>query len=110
MATDDIQQAVVYPTLFLGLSGFGDLDFAEAQGDAYNRWLADYCRHAPTRLFGIAAIVQTDLERAIRMADAREGARAASGVFLRPNPSIDGKFFCDPVLRSASGRRSRTST
>jgi predicted TIM-barrel fold metal-dependent hydrolase len=96
MATDDIQQAVVYPTLFLGLSGFQDPEFAEAQGDAYNRWLADYCRHAPTRLFGIASIVQTDIERAIRMAK-RAKELGLVGVFMRPNPSIGDKFFCDPV-------------
>jgi len=96
MATDSIQQAVVYPTLFLGLAGFADVEFAEAQAEAYNRWLADYCRHAPTRLFGVATIVQCDVERAIRMArQARE--LGLVGVFLRPNPSVDGKFFCDPA-------------
>lgn len=94
MAADEIQQAVVYPTLFLGLSGFPDLDFAEAQGDAYNRWLADYCNFAPTRLFGVATIVQTDLERAIRMAR-RARELGLVGVFMRPNPSQDGVFFCD---------------
>jgi uncharacterized protein len=95
MAADDIQQAVVYPTLFLGLSGFGDLDFAEAQGDAYNRWVADYCACEPTRLFGIAALVQTDLERAIRMAE-RAKELGHVGVFLRPNHNRDGVFLCDP--------------
>src|SRR5262245_53806133 len=94
MAADQIDQAVVYPTLFLGISGFRDRDFAEAQGEAYNRWLADFCRHAPTRLFGIATLVQTDVGRALRMAKtARE--LGLVGVFLRPNPSRDGVFFCD---------------
>ncbi len=96
MATDNIQQAVVYPTLFLGLAGYRDLDFVEAQANAYNRWLADYCHHAPKQLFGIATIVQTDLDRAIRMVkQARELGHV--GVFMRPNPSIDGKQLCDPV-------------
>ncbi|MBM4269502.1 MAG: amidohydrolase [Deltaproteobacteria bacterium] len=96
MATDDIQQAVVYPTMFLGISGFADLDFAEAQADAYNRWLGDYCRHAPRQLFGIATLVQTDVERAIRGAK-RAKEQGLVGVFLRPNPSVDGKHFCDPI-------------
>jgi uncharacterized protein len=96
MATDDIQQAVVYPTLFLGLAGFPDLDFAEAQADAYNRWVGDYCRHSPRRLFGIATIVQAEIERAVRGAKkARE--QGLVGVFLRPNPSVGGKHFCDPI-------------
>jgi predicted TIM-barrel fold metal-dependent hydrolase len=96
MATDSIQQAVVYPTLFLGLAGFDDLDFAEAQADAYNRWLADYCRHAPTRLFGIATIVQADIDRAIRQAK-RAKDLGLVGIFLRPNPSRPGEQFCDAV-------------
>jgi predicted TIM-barrel fold metal-dependent hydrolase len=96
MATDAIQQAVVYPTLFLGIAGFADLDFAEAQADAYNRWLADYCRHAPTRLFGIATIVQADVDRAIRQAK-RAKELGLVGVFLRPNPSRPGEQFCHSV-------------
>ncbi len=95
MATDDIEQAVVYPTLFLGISGFDDLDFAEAQGEAYNRWVADYCSHAPSQLFGIATMVQTDLDRAIRMAK-KAKELGLVGVFMRPNPTRDGIFFCDP--------------
>ncbi len=94
MAADQIDQAVVYPTLFLGISGFRDRDFAEAQGEAYNRWLADFCGHAPTRLFGIATLVQTELERALRMAKTGRELGLV-GVFLRPNPSRDGVFFCD---------------
>lgn len=94
MASDSIQQAVVYPTLFLGIAGFPDLDFAEAQADAYNRWLADYCRHAPTQLFGIATIVQTDIERAVRQARLAKDLGLV-GVFLRPNPSRSGEQFCD---------------
>jgi predicted TIM-barrel fold metal-dependent hydrolase len=73
MAQDDIEQAVVYPTQFLGISSRPDLDFAEAQARAYNHWVADYCSEAPTRLFGIAAAPQTDLERCIRIVeDARK--------------------------------------
>jgi predicted TIM-barrel fold metal-dependent hydrolase len=96
MATDDIEQAVVYPTMFLGLAGFPDEDFCEAQANAYNHWLHDYCSYAPDRLFGIAAIVQTDPARAVRMAR-RAKELGHVGIFLRPNPSSDGKFFCDQV-------------
>ena len=94
MAQDDIEQAVVYPTQFLGISSRPDLDFAEAQARAYNRWVADYCNESPTRLFGIAAAPQTDLERCIRIAlDARKLGHV--GVFLRPNPNQEGSWFCD---------------
>jgi predicted TIM-barrel fold metal-dependent hydrolase len=94
MAQDSIEQAVVYPTQFLGISSLPDLDFAEAQARAYNRWIADYCAAAPKRLFGIAAVPQTEVERAIRViSDARELGHV--GVFLRPNPSVEGRWFCD---------------
>ena len=94
MAQDDIEQAVVYPTQFLGISSRPDLDFAEAQARAYNQWVADYCNYAPTRLFGIAAAPQTDLDRCIRIVeDARKLGHV--GVFLRPNPNQEGQWFCD---------------
>lgn len=94
MAQDDIEQAVVYPTQFLGISSLKDLDFAEAQARAYNRWVADYCSESPTRLFGVAAAPQTETERTIRLV---EEARKLGhvGVFLRPNPSVEGRWFCD---------------
>jgi predicted TIM-barrel fold metal-dependent hydrolase len=96
MDSDDIAQAVVYPTLFLGISSLPDLEFAQAQAEAYNRWVADYCAYSPQRLFGIAAVPQTDVARAVRMMrQARE--LGLVGAFLRPNPSVDGTWFCDSL-------------
>ena len=66
------------------------------QADAYNDWLADYCAAAPTRLFAAGVVPQQDVERAVRVIRrARERGHVA--VFLRPNPSLDGKKFNDPV-------------
>src|SRR5512144_419228 len=96
VAIDDIQQSVVYPTLMLGLPGFADAEFAEAQASAYNHWVADYCGYAPTRLFGVAVVPQQDIERSVRVI--REAkALGLVGVFLRPNPTVDGKYFSDPM-------------
>ena len=96
MAVDDIEQAVVYPTQFLGISSLKDLDFAEAQARAYNHWIADFCNHDSSRLFGVAAVPQTEPKRAIRVV---EEARKLGhvGVFLRPNPNAEGEWFCDPA-------------
>jgi predicted TIM-barrel fold metal-dependent hydrolase len=96
MAADNIQRSVVYPTQFLGISSLKDLDFADAQAQAYNRWLAEYCSYAPERLFGIAAIPQTDIGRAVKMIEQVRDLGHV-GVFLRPNPSVDGTQFCDPM-------------
>jgi predicted TIM-barrel fold metal-dependent hydrolase len=94
VAIDDIQQSVVYPTLMLGLPGFADPEFAEVQARAYNRWVADYCRYSPTRLFGVAAVPQQDIARSVSVIkEAKE--LGLVGVFLRPNPNEPGKYFSD---------------
>ncbi len=96
LAVDGIEQAVVYPTNFLGISSLRDQDFAEAQARAYNRWVAEYCSHSPKRLFGIAAIPQIEIGRAVRMlCEVRE--LGLVGVFLRPNPSQDQRWFSDSL-------------
>ena len=53
---------------------------------AYNRWLADYCRPYPDRLFGVAMLPMQSVELAIEeMCYARNELGMRSG-FLRPNP------------------------
>lgn len=96
MDRDGIQQAVLYPTMFLGLPALDDAEFAEAQAGAYNAWLADYCAAAPARLFAVAAVPHQDVARAVRVIR-RARALGHVAIFLRPNPSIDGKKFNDPV-------------
>ena len=62
---------------------------------AYNRWLADYCKPYPDRLFGVAMIPMQSVELAIeemRYARQQLGFR---GVFLRPNP-YNGKMIHHP--------------
>ena len=97
-----------------------DPEFAAAMCRAYNRWLADYCKPYPDRLFGIAMLPMQSIEAAIeemRFARKELGFR---GGFLRPNPYNDRKLhdpdyepfwsaaeeldFCD---RPARGRQQR---
>ena len=96
LAVDDIEQAVVYPTQFLGLASLKDADFAAAQAMAYNRWVAEYCSHAPDRLFGIAAVPQQDISRAVEVLE-QVRDMGLVGVFLRPNPSVEGTWLCDEM-------------
>ncbi len=65
MDADGITQAVLYPTMLLGLPGLDDAEFAEAQANAYNEWLAEYCAYAPTRLFAAAIVPTQDMARAV---------------------------------------------
>jgi len=96
MDTEGIAQSVLYPTLLLGLPGVDDTEFAEVQANAYNEWLADFCRHAPNRLFGAAVVPMQDVDRAVRSIR-RAKKLGHVGVFLRPNPSIEGRKFIDPL-------------
>src|SRR2546428_10991926 len=56
MDADGIEQAVLYPTLLLGLPALEDAEFAEAQANAYNEWLARDCAAAPERLLGVGGL------------------------------------------------------
>src|SRR3989442_7468202 len=67
MDTDRIEQAGLYPTLLLCLPALEDAEFAEAQADAYNEWLAEDCAPAPERPFGGAAVPHPAVTRAVRV-------------------------------------------
>ncbi len=96
MDCDGIAQSVLYPTLLLGLPAVDDPEFAEVQANAYNDWLAEYCAHAPARLFGAAIIPTQDSERAVRtIRRAKDVGHVA--VFMRPNPSLHGRKLIDPL-------------
>jgi predicted TIM-barrel fold metal-dependent hydrolase len=96
MDREGIAQSVLYPTLLLGLPSLEDAEFAEAQANAYNEWLAEFCGYSPKRLFGVAVIPAQDIERAVRtIRHAKELGHVA--VFMRPNASVDGRKFNDAI-------------
>ncbi|TMC51287.1 MAG: amidohydrolase [Chloroflexi bacterium] len=96
LVPDRIQQSVIYPTIMLGIAGIADPDFAAAQAAAYNGWIADYCAHAPDRLFAVGVVPQQEVELAVReIHHCRELGHVA--VFLRPNPMVEGTRLCDPM-------------
>jgi len=96
MDVEGITQAVLYPTLLLSLPSLPDPEFAEVQANAYNEWLAEFCHHAPKRLFGVAIVPTQEIDRAVRTIK-RAKELGHVGVFLRPNPAIDGRKLIDPV-------------
>jgi predicted TIM-barrel fold metal-dependent hydrolase len=96
MDAEGIHQAVLYPTMLLGLPGVDDAEFAEVQANAYNEWLAGYCARAPRRLFGAAVVPTQDIERAVRTIR-RAKQLGMVGVFLRPNPAVGDRKLNDPL-------------
>src|SRR4029077_15908302 len=98
MDAEGIDAAFLYPTLGLFIACIeDDPELAAADCRAYNRWLADYCKTYPERLFGAAMLPMQSIELAVeemRYAATQLGFRAG---FLRPNP-YNGRALHDPQL------------
>lgn len=62
MDIDGVDAAVLYGG---GPLASRDIELHIASFDAYNRWLADFCRGAPRRLFGIGYIPMLEVEDAL---------------------------------------------
>lgn len=86
MDLDSIDAVFLYPTLGLFAGAVQDSQLAAAMCRAYNRWLADYCKPYPDRLFGVAMLPMQSIDLAIaEMHYARKELGMLSG-FLHPNP------------------------
>ncbi len=96
MDMDGIDAAFLYPSIGLFVGGIKDPGLAGATCRAYNRWLADYCKPYPDRLFGVAMLPMQDVDQAIKeMTFARKELGMRAG-FLRPNP-YNNRLIHDPV-------------
>ena len=96
MDLDGIDAAFLYPSMGLFAGAVHDPDLAAALCRAYNRWLADYCKPYPDRLFGIAMLPMQSVEHAIREMKFARKELGMRGGFLRPNPYND-RLIHDPV-------------
>jgi uncharacterized protein len=97
MDLDGIDAAFLYPSMGLFAGAVHDPALAGALCRAYNRWLADYCKPYPDRLFGVAMLPMQSVEHAIeemRFARKDLGFKAC---FLRPNPYHGNKMINDPM-------------
>jgi predicted TIM-barrel fold metal-dependent hydrolase len=95
MDADGIDAVFLYPSLGLFLGATKDPEFSAATCRAYNRWLADYCKPYPERLFGAAMLPMQSIEGAVQetLYAAKElGFRCG---FIRPNP-YGGRVLHDP--------------
>ena len=105
MDTEGIDIAVLYPSIGLFLEAIEDPALAEASCRVYNDWLADYCRAAPGRLTGIAAIPMQDVNAAVRELRRACGELDMRGAFIRPNPcrlrALHDPYF-DPFWAAAA--------
>jgi len=86
MDADGIDAAFLYPSLGLFSGAIHDPQLAAAVCRAYNRWLADYCKPYPDRLFGVAMLPMQDVNLAIDEMRFAKKQLGFKGGFLRPNP------------------------
>lgn len=95
MDADGIDAVFLYPSLGLFSGAIHDPQLAGAVCRAYNRWLADYCKPFPDRLFGVAMLPLQDVDLAIAEMRFAKKELGFKGGFLRPNP-YDGKMINHP--------------
>jgi predicted TIM-barrel fold metal-dependent hydrolase len=96
MELDDIDAAFLYPTLGLFAGAVQDPEMAGAMCRAYNRWLADYCKPYPERLFGVAMLPMQSVELAIDEMGYARSQLGMRGGFIRPNP-YNNRMLNDPA-------------
>ena len=61
---EGVDKEIIFPQRTLSLVGLRDLELREACMRAYNEWLSDYCKAAPTRLYGVGILNWWDAEKA----------------------------------------------
>lgn len=93
--TEGLSATVLYPTIGLLYAGIRDHHVAAAACNAYNRWVADFCKAAPRRLHGVGTAPLQNPEMAVE--ELRQIAkRGLCGVTIRPTP-YSGRRLNDPA-------------
>ena len=86
MDSEGIDLAVLFPSVAFYLPETSDAALMAALCRGYNDWLADYCRAAPSRLFGVAMLPLADIDASIRELERATEKLGFRGAFVRPNP------------------------
>ena len=92
MDVEGIDLAVLYPSRGLYAASVDGMPprLSGAICRAYNRWLAEFCAHAPGRLLGAGMVTLHDPDVAIAEAVFAVEQLGMRAVFIRPNP-VNGR-------------------
>jgi uncharacterized protein len=74
-----IDAAFLYPSLCLFAGAVEDPGLPAGMCRAYNRWLADYCKPYPDRLFGVAILPMQSVDLAIEEMRYAKSSGCAAG-------------------------------
>jgi len=91
---DGVAAEIIYPTVGMVLCNHRDADYKQACFDAYNRWLTQFCAHAPQRLLGIGQTAMRSPQQGVRNLEAIK-ALGLRGVMMPGNPV--GEDYDSPV-------------
>ena len=94
METDGLSAEVLYPTYLLPHFAMDDAKLQQACFRAYNDWLIDYCKVAPNRLVGIAAIPVYNIDEAVKELE-RSAKAGMKGSIIWQAPHPDLPFHSD---------------
>ena len=82
---EGIDKVLLYPTIGIAWEGgVSDPELALAYSRAYNRWIVDFCRTDPSRLYPIAHITLLNPEGAVEEVE-RARRDGCVGVYLSPD-------------------------
>jgi hypothetical protein len=118
MDAEGLDLAVLFPSRGLFVLGLDSIDmigpdglepeYASAIARAYNDWLADFCGHAPDRMYGAAMVAPHDVDGAVAEAAAASTSWDSGPSSWRPAASIGGPGIIRRTTRC--GPRSSGST
>jgi uncharacterized protein len=91
---EGLTASVLYPTIGLLYAAIRSPEVAAVTCEAYNRWMADFCRADPKRLFGVATLPLQDVDAAVKEME-RAAKLGLCGATIRPTP-YNHRRLCDP--------------
>jgi predicted TIM-barrel fold metal-dependent hydrolase len=92
---DGVAAEVIYPSVGMLLCNHPDVDYQRACFQAYNRWIAEFCDHAPARLIGLGQTAMRTPDEGIRdLADIKAlGLRGVMMPGIPPQRDYDDPMY-----------------
>ncbi len=103
MAVDGVEAEVLYPSISMRVYGVPDPALKQACFEAYNGWIADYCRPYPERLAGIATVTLENIPGAVAEAKRAQdlGLKGLMVSIAGDDPSLYAGTEFDPFWTTA---------
>ena len=92
---DGVAAEVIYPSVGMLLCNHPDVDYQRACFQAYNRWISEFCDHAPARLIGLGQTAMRTPDEGIRdLADIKAlGLRGVMMPGIPPQRDYDDPMY-----------------